>query len=43
MKIKDIFITALLALAIVPSCKEKDDDTSTKDYLSGTLTFDMPG
>jgi len=42
MKFKDIFITALLALAIVPSCKEKDDDTSTKDYLSGTLTFDMP-
>lgn len=43
MKFKGIlFIVAVLALCIVPSCKEDEDDTTTKDYLSGTLTFDMP-
>ena len=43
MKFKGIlFIVAVLALCIIPSCKHDDDDTTTKDYLSGTLTFDMP-
>ena len=43
MKFKGLlFIVAVLALCIVPSCKKDEDDTTTKDYLSGTLTFDMP-
>ncbi|MBP5218662.1 MAG: hypothetical protein J6Z47_06930 [Bacteroidales bacterium] len=43
MKFKDIlFIVALLAACILPSCKKDKDDTTSKDYLSGNLTFDMP-
>ena len=43
MKFKGIFfIVAMLGLCIVPSCHHDKDDTTTKDYLSGSLTFDMP-
>ncbi len=43
MKFKDIlFIVTLLAACILPSCKKDKDDSTTKDYLSGNLTFDMP-
>lgn len=43
MKLKDIiFIVALLTLSILPSCRHKDDETTTKDYLSGSLSIEMP-
>lgn len=37
-----IYMGAVLAVALLPSCKKDDDKTSTKDYLSGTFTFDIP-
>lgn len=32
---------AFVAFSFV-SCKDKDDDSSTKEYLSGNITFDVP-
>jgi uncharacterized protein (TIGR02145 family) len=45
MKIRNIILAGVSAAMIaLPSCKKDDDSSSTKDYLSGTLTFTtMPG
>ena len=44
MKIKSFFLIGLAAAMIaIPSCNKKDKETSsTKEYLSGSLTFTMP-
>ncbi len=40
MKIKSFILIGLsTALMALPSCKKDKDSTSTKDYVSGTLTF----
>lgn len=44
MKIgKFIVLGAAAALILAASCKKDDDEDSTKPYLDGTLSFDMPG
>ena len=43
MKIKSIvLIGTTAALLALPSCKKDNETSSTKEYLSGTLTFSMP-
>ena len=40
MKIRNIILIGLsAAMLALPSCKKDKDSTSTKDYVSGTLTF----
>lgn len=40
MKIRNIILIGLsAAMLALPSCKKDKDSTSTKDYISGTLTF----
>ncbi len=43
MKIRSfILIGASAAIIALPSCKKDEDDSTTKDYLNGSLTFTMP-
>ena len=43
MKIKSIILIGVSAAMIaLPSCKKDKEETSTKEYLTGTLTFTMP-
>ena len=43
MKIKSIVLIGMTAtLLALPSCKKDKEDSSTKEYLSGTLAFSMP-
>lgn len=44
MKIKNIVLIGLSAATLaLPSCKKDKETTTTKDYLDGTLSFNMPG
>ena len=44
MKIRNIILIGLsAAMLALPSCKKDKDSTSTKDYVSGTLTFSSSG
>ena len=43
MKIKSIILIGVSAAMIaLPSCKKDKEESSTKEYLTGTLTFTMP-
>ena len=44
MKFLRSFIILLMAAAAVSvvSCKDKEDDSSTKEYLTGNISFDFP-
>ena len=37
-----LFIGAVTALVLIPSCKKKDEETTVDPYLDGALYFDMP-
>lgn len=43
MKIRNIIlILSTVALAVLPACHKKDEETTTNPYLDGTLSFDFP-
>lgn len=43
MKIKSIILIGVsAAMVALPSCKKDKEESSTKEYLNGTLTFTMP-
>ena len=43
MKIRSIILIGVSAAIItLPSCKKDDDESTTKEYLNGSLTFTMP-
>ncbi len=43
MKIKNIILIGIsAAMVALPSCKKDKEESSTKEYLNGSLTFTMP-
>lgn len=40
--VKNICLLALLALPLLASCKDDEEETETKPSLIGTVTFDLP-
>ena len=43
MRLKSIILTGIAAILItLPACKDKEEETTTKEYLTGSLSFTVP-